>query len=213
MNGPEVCDDGNTDTETACPCGTPSCARCNATCSPRSPSLAPTAVTASSMAPRPVTTATATLAVPATPRAPRTGSPPPPAASPSSFSYTGLNQKTFTLSDGINPALVFEYDTNGSVVGPNLPVDVSSATSTHAAYAVATAAAINAVGAELRIIAVVSGPTVNLTNEFAGSRGNQNILTNAQRSSDGQRHVRRWWLRLRRGHRVCAKRGLHLRYL
>ena len=180
VNGPEVCDDGNVTTETSCPYGTPTCARCNATCTTALNLTGPfcgdrvlngtetcddgnnnaCGTCNATCSQNRLTAATGRITI---------------------VSFSQISANTFTISDGINPAVVFEYDRDGSVVGANKPINVSAANSNNS-YAVATAAAINGVGAELGITAVVSAANVDLTNDVAGARGNQTILTNAQTS-------------------------------
>lgn len=87
--------------------------------------------------------------------------------------------ETFILNDGVNPAITFEFDDDGSVVPtPTLvPINFVPAQSA-ATVATNIAAAINGVGATLAITAAVSSTVVNLTNDTAGVAGNVNIINN-----------------------------------
>lgn len=82
---------------------------------------------------------------------------------------TLIDGETFTLDDGVNPATVFEFDSNGAVAPGNVAV-VFTALDTDATVAAAIQAAINGVVAGLAITAgapVVA--TVPLTNDAEGA--------------------------------------------
>lgn len=78
-----------------------------------------------------------------------------------------VDGETFTIDDGVNPAKVFEFDTNASVSGSNVAVDISAAT-TSATVATAMINAINGVGALLAVTASDGGSgLVSLVNDSA----------------------------------------------
>jgi hypothetical protein len=83
--------------------------------------------------------------------------------------------ETFTLSDGINSPIIFEYDTIGDGVTPgHVRIDISALIAA-GDVATATAVAINGVGSTLRILAVAVGALVALKNQVPGTAGNQVI--------------------------------------
>lgn len=87
-----------------------------------------------------------------------------------------LEGETFTLNDGINPAVIFEFDTDASVSGSNVAVDISAAAdSDDVKDAIITAVT----GATIDITASDGGTgIVNLENDFEGFLGNQTITEN-----------------------------------
>lgn len=92
---------------------------------------------------------------------------------------SGLNLidgEVFTLSDGVNPTITFEFDSDGSVT-PTPTLKAVNFTSGDADTVVATTmrAAINAVGATLAITASGSGANVALAQDIAGAIGNTTI--------------------------------------
>ena len=87
-----------------------------------------------------------------------------------------VDAETFTLNDGTNAATVFEFDTNSSVLGGHVAVDISAAT-TDADVATAIRSAINGVGAGLAITASGTGALVVLTNDAYGVAGNHLVTT------------------------------------
>lgn len=87
--------------------------------------------------------------------------------------------ESFVLDDGVNPAITFEFDNDGSVVPtPTLIAINFVAAQTAATVATNIAAAINGVGATLAITAVATGSVVALTNDATGVAGNVNIINN-----------------------------------
>ena len=79
---------------------------------------------------------------------------------------------TFTLDDGVNTALVFEFDTDASVAGANIPVDISTAT-TDVDVATAMVLAINA-ATPCNLVAsnvAASSATVTIVNPGTGVEG------------------------------------------
>lgn len=93
---------------------------------------------------------------------------------------TILDGETFTIDDGVNTPVVFEFDNNGSVGGGNTPVTIGAASvtilNTVDEFKDAIIAAINGVGAGLAITATDSGTgVVGLVNDEAGPQGNATI--------------------------------------
>lgn len=99
----------------------------------------------------------------------------PPAAATGSISMVGgdglLDGDTFTISDGVHPPTVFEFDKSGSVAIGHVAVSIGAAApaSTVAAF---TAVAINSVGDTLGVTATASGTVVSLLNDLQTSLGN-----------------------------------------
>ena len=85
---------------------------------------------------------------------------------------------TFTLNDGVNPAIKFVVDSDGSVVPtPILKAVNFTVLDTNLVVAASIQAAINAVGATLAITAAVPvGALVGLTNDAGGAFGNVPII-------------------------------------
>jgi hypothetical protein len=82
--------------------------------------------------------------------------------------------ETFTLNDGVNPAKIFEFDTDSSVSGSNIPVDISIAVT---ADDVKTAI-INAINGATSLdisASSFSSSVVFLSNDNLGTAGNQTI--------------------------------------
>ncbi len=85
-----------------------------------------------------------------------------------------VDTETFTLDDGVNPPVVFEFDDNASVTPGNVAVTFTGADSL-AVVRAAIVAAINAAGS-LDITAAPGGAgEVLLTNDTPGSAGNVTI--------------------------------------
>lgn len=85
-----------------------------------------------------------------------------------------VDGQTFTLDDGVNPATIFEFDTNGSVVGGNIAVNIAAAV-TAIDVATVMVSAINGVGGSLNLTATnVAGSSsvVTITNGQLGALGN-----------------------------------------
>ncbi|HYO74219.1 MAG TPA: proteoliaisin, partial [Archangium sp.] len=90
---------------------------------------------------------------------------------------------TFTLNDGLNVPVTFEFDKNANTGTGRIAVTISTGSS---AEQVATAiwTAIQGVsGSGLDITAAVSTDTVTLTHGQAGSFGNQRIVKTASNAS------------------------------
>lgn len=89
-----------------------------------------------------------------------------------------IDGEVFVLNDGINPAITFEFDDNGSVVPtPTLKAVVFTSGDSASTVATAMRAAINAVGATLNITASGAVAAVDLANDLAGAVGNTVITT------------------------------------
>jgi hypothetical protein len=95
-----------------------------------------------------------------------------------------VDGETFTVGDGINPPVTFEFEKFGGVVASHVRVDVPSGR-TQEQMAVIIRDAINNVGASLRIAAAITTPldVVRLTHELEGSFGNQPISETVVESS------------------------------
>jgi cysteine-rich repeat protein len=192
-NGPEVCDDGNNVTETACPYGMPTCTGCRADCSAILPNLTgpfcgdgkqngsevcddlrsfacgtcgePGA--ANAVACTRLTTASPvghmTVAV----------------ASPS------LVGVTFTIDDGLNPPVTFEFVNGGPAHTSNVAIDISAHSTDAAAIAADVGTTVNAYFKPFNktITATASQQTVTLTNDKAGLYGNQPITVTPNTSA------------------------------
>ena len=170
--GSEVCDDGNTVTETSCPYGTTSCTRCSATCDATlslTGGYCGDGVTNGSEAcddrnAQACGTCSATCAEAQSAKATGTIN----AVSEAQL----LDGETFSISDGINRPLLFEFDKNGAVQGTNVRIALTAGSSS-TVVADAIVAAINGVPGSLAIIAVRSTRQVRLTHDFDGGFGNQ----------------------------------------
>lgn len=100
------------------------------------------------------------------------------------FAATGLittiiaanisDAETFTLNDGVNPAVIFEFDKNASVTAGHIAVDISAATTANDVRD-AIISAVN--GAPTLAISASTGGTaaVLLQNDSIGTAGNQTI--------------------------------------
>lgn len=87
-----------------------------------------------------------------------------------------VDGETFTLNDGANPAVVFEFDSNGIVVPGNVPVPFT-ALDTAATVQASIIAAVNGAPGPLNITASAgAGTLVVLVNDFFGPVGNVPIL-------------------------------------
>ncbi len=84
-----------------------------------------------------------------------------------------VDGQTFTLSDGVNPAVVFEFDTNGAITAGRTRVDISAVTSA-TQIADVMVAAINAIGNPLRMTATKAAaqPFVLLTDDVQSAAPN-----------------------------------------
>jgi cysteine-rich repeat protein len=179
-NGPETCDDGNTTTETACPYGTQNCTRCDATCSNTLPLTGPYCGDGIRNGPEAcddhntLACGTCSATCSQSQLAPATGR-------ILILSSADLRDGTdlIILEDGINPAVVFEFDRNGTVAPGNIPVPYT-AISTRSEAAASLAAAINSLGASLEITAVASSSAVDLVHDRSGVFGNRSISTTAR---------------------------------
>ena len=173
--GSEVCDDGNDVTETSCPYGTTSCTGCSAQCDA---TLTLTGgycgdgiTNGSEVCDDRNTQSCGTCSSTCT--------------AAQSAKATGtinalaeaqlLDGETFSLSDGINRPVLFEFDKNGAVQGTNVRIALTAG-STSTVVADAMVAAINGVPGSLSITAVRSARQVLLTHDSPGGFGNQ-VLT------------------------------------
>jgi cysteine-rich repeat protein len=177
--GGEICDDGNIVDETTCPYGPGTCTTCNSTCTATVANTGPKcgdgnidSFTDGGAEPCDDHNASSCGTCNATCTAPggvqATGSLT--ALAPVHFH----NGETFTLDDGANPTTTFEFNTTGAgytVSMGNVAVDISTATD-DVSVAGFIAAAINGVGATLKITATGSTATLTLTNDAAGTVGN-----------------------------------------
>lgn len=83
-----------------------------------------------------------------------------------------IDGETFTVSDGVHPATVFEFDSDSVVTPGNVAVPFTGG-DTLATVKAAILAAINGVGASLEVTASSGGAgQVLLANDAAGSHGN-----------------------------------------
>ncbi|WP_309894556.1 DUF4215 domain-containing protein [Archangium sp.] len=171
VSGGEVCDDGNTITEFACPYGTPNCMNCNATCTAVLNLVGPYCgdglITSGEVCDDGNTSACGTCGATCqqTQLARATGVITPVAAA------NLLDGERFTLVDGINPPVVFEFDKNGSTPGTSIRVAIND-TDTVVTVASAIAFAINS-ATPLEISATTSSNLVQLTHDWTGALGNQ----------------------------------------
>jgi hypothetical protein len=86
-----------------------------------------------------------------------------------------LDTETFTINDGTNAPVVFEFDKNGSITPGNTAVNIAAAVTTSDVRD-AIISAVNGVGSALFVTASDGGTsTVNLVNDQKGSVGNQTI--------------------------------------
>lgn len=86
-----------------------------------------------------------------------------------------IDGETFTLDDGVNDPVVFEFDSGGGVTGTNVSVAFTSGDSA-AVVAGAIQTAINGVTSDLLITAgAPTGAVVPLTNDSTGEGGNQSV--------------------------------------
>jgi cysteine-rich repeat protein len=171
VSGGEACDDGNTVTETSCPYGTPSCMSCNATCTAILPLTGPYCgdgmVSGGEVCDDGNTSACGTCG--ATCQQAQF------ARATGSITAVGgtnlLDGERFTLDDGINPPVVFEFDKNGSSSSTSIRVAFTG-TETAGTMATAIAAAIND-ATTLEISATTSSTIVLLTHDWTGAFGNR----------------------------------------
>lgn len=83
-----------------------------------------------------------------------------------------VDGETFTLDDGVNPATVFEYNSAGGVTGSNVLIAFTGGDSS-GTVKTATIAAINGVGASLRMTASPgAGDVINLAADRCLTAGN-----------------------------------------
>jgi hypothetical protein len=114
-----------------------------------------------------------------------------------------VDGETFTLDDGINPAVVFEFDKAGDGVTPgNILVDVSAIVTADEVRD-AIISAVTGVGATLRMSAANGGAAqVDLTQDDAGPQGNTTqtdtvvnvgfVITNMTGGAGLDFHVEAW---------------------
>lgn len=81
--------------------------------------------------------------------------------------------ETFVLDDGVNPAVTFEFDRNASVIPGRVAVNITLANSATAAASIIEAAVNGA--SPLNITGAAIATVVGLTNDVAGTAGNQAI--------------------------------------
>ncbi len=175
-NGSEACDDGNTTTETDCPYGQASCTLCDATARRRSRSPARCAATGCRTAPRPATTGTRSRAAPAASGCTATQLSKATGTIKATSSNNIQDGKVFSISDGVNSPVIFEFDKNGSVSSGRVPVAISSSTDVEVAAAIQAAISNpipsgSSTALPLDISAVVlasATDTVQLTNNQVG---------------------------------------------
>lgn len=114
-----------------------------------------------------------------------------------------VDGETFTLDDGINPPVVFEFDKAGDGVTPgNTPVNIVAAVTANDVRD-AIISAINGVGALLLMTATDGGAaTVTLTQDVGGTHGNTTqtetvanvgfVLTDMTGAGDASFRVEAW---------------------
>jgi cysteine-rich repeat protein len=183
-NGPEACDDGNNTTESSCPYGIPSCTACDATCAnvvnPTGPFCGDGIRNGYEACDDDNTDACGTCSANCLQNqlTPARGS-----IEVVSVSNIRDGTDTIILNDGVNPAVIFEFDlSRTSVPAPDIvPIPYSSGDS-RAEMAASLAAAINAATAPLNLSATTSGVIVNLTHDSPGAFGNRTISTTARTS-------------------------------
>ncbi len=178
--GGEVCDDGDTVTETECDYGMATCMLCDATCATvlnltgnvcgdgvlssgnemcddGNTNSCGTCNPTCSIPPRTHVPATGRITVAAT-----TASDP-------------IDGQTFTLNDGAGTVRTYEIDTEtpqDCTIGGTVCVGLTALALTANQVATTVAATINSASAPIGINAVVSGDRVNLTNDTLGGLGN-----------------------------------------
>jgi hypothetical protein len=81
-----------------------------------------------------------------------------------------VDGQRFTLDDGINEPITFEFDDNAVVQAGNVIIDLTAAADADALAALIRAT-INGAGFNIRA-ALGSGPTIDLLNDVPGSHGN-----------------------------------------
>ncbi len=79
--------------------------------------------------------------------------------------------QTLTLSDGVNTAVVFEFEKTGGVTSGRTAIDISGAT-TATEVAAAVVSAINGVGATLNLTASNAAGVITIVNTLATASGN-----------------------------------------
>jgi cysteine-rich repeat protein len=169
----EVCDDGNTVTETQCPYGSPTCTQCNASCSSTLSLTGPycgDGVTSAFEAcdDGNATCGSCNATCTQVQLAKAIGSITPVVGS------NIVDGETFTLHDGINVSVTFEFDKNGSSSSTRVPVFITTSSAVNQ-VAAAIAAAING-ATNLDITAAATASTVELTNDWRGAHGNQPLV-------------------------------------
>jgi cysteine-rich repeat protein len=174
QNGPEACDDGNTVTETACPYGTPTCSACDSACSRASTLAGPYCGDGTRNGPEVCDDGNVSACGSCSASCSQTQ------LSRASGSITAVHPtnirdgETFTLEDGINPGVVFEFDKNGQFPAAHIQVDLA-ASELEEDVANQIADTINAVGALLRITASPGGEVASLAHDLDGAFGNRPI--------------------------------------
>jgi hypothetical protein len=85
-----------------------------------------------------------------------------------------IDGETFTLDDGINPPVVFEFDDDGSWTPGNIPVDISAPVVTADDVRDAIIGVINGLGDDVFLQTATNGGAgqVDLTQDVGGSQGN-----------------------------------------
>jgi cysteine-rich repeat protein len=174
----EVCDDGNPVSELECPYGTPSCNACRADCMAvlelQGPVCGDGLVNGIEACDDGNTDACGTCSATCTQvqLAKATGTLKPVQGNqlnPSSY------RDTFSLGDGLNVPVIFEFDKDGVISPGHVGVPIENGDS-RSEVAAAIAEAINAVGEQLHVTATVEGESVMLVNNFHGNSGNQDII-------------------------------------
>ncbi|WP_257453293.1 DUF4215 domain-containing protein [Archangium lipolyticum] len=178
----EVCDDGNTIKETACRYGTLDCNQCDSDCktilvlrgnvcgdgvkdtNPANEqcddgNTSACGTCSSDCKTRTLAYATGTI---------------------TAVASSGIQDgQTFTISDGINPPIIFEFDRNNSHNNSRVPVPVSNSTPADQ-IALGIVTAINGVTDPFEIKATSSGNIVTLTHNMQGTIGNQVMTETVQ---------------------------------
>lgn len=175
QNGGEACDDGNTTTENTCSYGTATCSACNASCAQIVSLSGPYCGDGLKNGPESCDdgnasacgTCSASCMQMQVAKA---------RGSISAVAPVNLRDgETVTIDDGVNPALVFEFDKNGQVTSPRVRIDLAGLT-VEEDVANALIDAINSIGAALRLSAEVTPGVsyeVTLIHDLEGAFGNK----------------------------------------
>lgn len=181
INDPsEACDDGNTTTETACPYGVATCTGCSADCSQvlnlQGSFCGDGVASATEACDDGNTEACGTCNATCTAFQ---------LANATGFIevVTGsqlFDAETFSISDGTNLPVIFEFDTNGSTQTGHIAVAITSAmTATQVASTIEQV--INA--QPFSVTATATGSRVDLTNDNFGAFGNQAMTEQVRNTS------------------------------